>query len=192
MKHLTISLIVACTLVLAGCAASGSESSSASSNVSQSNSSSASSTTNSSSVSNPSSSTATEEDNVINTQDQITSSNGDITLNVNGGTLQATLEDNSSATAFAELIESGPLTIDMHDYGNMEKVGDLGASLPTNDTQITTVPGDIILYQSDKVAVYYAPNSWNFTKLGHINGANAADLKNLLGSGDTQITFSLA
>lgn len=58
--------------------------------------------------------------------------------------------------------------------------------------QITTVPGDIILYQGDKVTVYYASNSWNFTKLGHVNNTNAADLKSLLGSGDVQITFSLA
>lgn len=33
----------------------------------------------------------------------------------------------------------------MHDYGNFEKVGDLPWELPTNDEEITTKPGDIIL-----------------------------------------------
>ncbi len=30
--------------------------------------------------------------------------------------------------------------------GNMEKIGSLGTSLPRNDEQITTEPGDLILY----------------------------------------------
>ena len=59
--------------------------------------------------------------------------------------LTATLVDNSSAMAFYELLGKGPVTIKMNDYGNFEKVGPLGTSLPRNDTQITTTAGDIIL-----------------------------------------------
>ncbi|MDO5426212.1 MAG: cyclophilin-like fold protein [Eubacteriales bacterium] len=37
--------------------------------------------------------------------------------------LTVTLADNSSAEALVEILEEGPLTIDMSDYGSMEKVG---------------------------------------------------------------------
>ena len=69
--------------------------------------------------------------------------------------LTATLVDNSSATAFYELLKKGPLTVDMHDYGSFEKVGSLGTTLPRNDTQITTQAGDIILYQGNQITIYY-------------------------------------
>ena len=81
--------------------------------------------------------------------------------------------------------------IDAHDYGNFEKVGDLGFSLPRNDTQITTTPGDLILYQGNQFTIYYDENSWNFTKLGHVDNMTQEELKKLLGDGDVTITLSL-
>jgi hypothetical protein len=79
----------------------------------------------------------------------------------------------------------------MRDYGNMEKVGSLGTSLPRNDEQITTEPGDLILYQGSAFVIYYAPNSWNFTRLGKINGVTQEELKEILGTGDVEVTLSL-
>ena len=43
--------------------------------------------------------------------------------------LMATWEDNSSAREFQELLEQGPVTIEMEDYGGFEKVGTLGTDL---------------------------------------------------------------
>ena len=57
----------------------------------------------------------------------------------------ATLAENSSAAALKELLAAGPLTIEMSDYGSMEKVGPIGQRLPGNDEQISTSAGDIIL-----------------------------------------------
>ncbi len=113
-----------------------------------------------------------------------------ITLSFNGHTYSATLADNSSAEAFAQLLKSGPLTVAAHDYGNFEKVGELGTSLPRNDQQITTSPGDIILYQGDQITVYYAQNSWSFTRLGRMD--DPSGLREALGDGDVEITFQLA
>ena len=59
-------------------------------------------------------------------------------ISVNGTELTATLEDNSSAQALAALLKQGNITVDMNDYGNFEKVGDLPQSLPKNDEKITT------------------------------------------------------
>lgn len=79
----------------------------------------------------------------------------------------------------------------MSDYGNFEKVGPLGQSLPTNNQQITTEAGDIILYQGNQITIYYDRNSWNFTRLGKINGVTSQQLRDILGSGDVNVTFSL-
>ena len=105
--------------------------------------------------------------------------------------LTATLVDNSSATAFYELLKKGPLTVDMRDYGNFEKVGPLGTKLPRNDTQITTQAGDIILYQGNQITIYYDTNSWNFTRLGKVDGLTQAELKKILGKGDITAVFSV-
>lgn len=105
--------------------------------------------------------------------------------------LTATLADNSSATAFYQLLKKGPLTVDMHDYGSFEKVGSLGTSLPRNDTQITTTAGDIILYQGNQITIYYDTNSWNFTRLGKVDGVTQAELKKILGKGDVTAVFEI-
>ena len=117
----------------------------------------------------------------------------DNTMNVIVGdtTFTATLADNSSAQALVELLQEGPLTIEMSDYGNMEKVGPIGQTLPANNEQITTEPGDIILYQSNSLVIYYAPNTWNFTRLGKIQNRSAEDLKRVLGRGGVTVTLSL-
>lgn len=103
----------------------------------------------------------------------------------------ATLADNSSARALVELLQEGPLTIDMHDYANMEKVGPIGQSLPVNNEQITTGPGDIILYLGDSLVIYYDTNSWNFTRIGKINDVTQEELLAAMGSGNVSVTFEL-
>ncbi|MDR1824897.1 MAG: hypothetical protein LBR27_06155 [Bifidobacteriaceae bacterium] len=102
----------------------------------------------------------------------------------------ATLEDNSSAQALWDLLAQGPIEIAMEDYGSMEKVGQLPQTLPRNDHQFTTEPGDLVLYQGTAFVIYYAPNTWNFTKLGHIDGLTQADLLAVLGDGGVTVTLS--
>jgi len=106
--------------------------------------------------------------------------------------LTATLAENSSADALKEILSDGPITINMRDYGRMEKVGSLGMDLPRNDQQITTEAGDIILYQGNAIVIYYTPNSWNFTRLGKINNVTSEELKEILGDGNVTITLSLS
>lgn len=104
----------------------------------------------------------------------------------------ATLADNSSAQALKEMLSEAPLTISMRDYGSMEKVGGIGTDLPTNDEQITTEPGDLILYMGNAFVIYYAPNSWNFTRLGKINDITEKEWKEILGDSDVQVMLSLS
>lgn len=108
-----------------------------------------------------------------------------------GQTFQAEFAGNSSAEAFKALLAKGNLTITMSDYGNFEKVGNLGTTLPRNDTRITTSPGDIILYQRSSITIYYDTNTWSFTRLGKINGVTREELLSALGKDSVQVTFSL-
>lgn len=103
--------------------------------------------------------------------------------------LLATFADNSSAEEFRELLSQGPLTIEMEDYGGFEKVGPLGTTLTRNDTQITTEPGDVILYQGNQITIYYGTNSWSFTRLARID--DPSRLQEVLGEGTVSVTFSL-
>ncbi|GAB4315492.1 cyclophilin-like fold protein [Pseudothermotoga elfii] len=112
-------------------------------------------------------------------------------IKVNSHVLEAILVDNSSSRALMELLSKGPITIHMHDYGNFEKVGPLGTTLPRNDEYITTEPGDIILYQGDMFVIYYAPNTWYFTRLGKIRNVSSRELKEILGEGDVTIMIYL-
>ena len=112
-------------------------------------------------------------------------------IHVNDTTFTATLEENSSAKAFAEFLTQGNMTLDMHDYGSFEKVADLPRSFPRNDKQIDTDAGDIILYQGNSITIYYDKNSWNFTRLARIDNVNKKRLQQILGKGNVKATFSV-
>ena len=103
----------------------------------------------------------------------------------------AVFADNSSADALKELLSQGDITIDMHDYGNFEKVGALGHTLPRNDENITTQAGDIILYQGNQVTIYYDTNTYSFTRLCKIEGVTQDEMKSVLGSGNVTVTLSI-
>lgn len=79
--------------------------------------------------------------------------NNTLKLTVNGRSFTATLVKNSSTEALMKQLAQGSVDIRMDDYGNMEKVGSLGFSLPRNDRQITTasrrpdsVSGQLVCY----------------------------------------------
>ena len=98
--------------------------------------------------------------------------------------LTATLYDNSSSRALVELLQKGAVTIDMHDFSNFEKVGELPVTLPRNDTPTNTDAGDLILYLGKRFVIYYDKNSWDFTPLGKVDGVTKAELKKILGEGN--------
>lgn len=111
-------------------------------------------------------------------------------LEINGNTLLATFADNSSAEALKTLLRNGPLTVTVSDYGSFEKVGPLGRTLPKNDAQITTVPGDVILYAGNQLTIHYGSNSWSYTRLAKIDDVTSLQTK--LGTGTQTVTLSLS
>ena len=112
---------------------------------------------------------------------------------INGNKLEATLAENSAVNALVERLKQGDITYAANDYGGFEKVGNLGFSLPAEDTQITTQAGDVILYSGNQIVLFYGSNTWAYTRIGKINGYSAAQLSSLLGAGNgnVQVTISL-
>lgn len=109
----------------------------------------------------------------------------------NAKALEATLVDNSSARSLADRLKEGPVTYSSNPYGGFESVGDIGFSLPTNDEDIVTQAGDVILYQGRNICLYYARNEWSFTRLGRITNATPSELRSILGSARVSVTLSL-
>ena len=106
-------------------------------------------------------------------------------LKVDNTELDVTWEDNSSVKALDEL---GELNISMHRYGGFEQVGSIGHTLVSNDIQMTTNPGDIVLYSSNQLVIFFGSNSWSYTKLGHIN-MNQNELNHLLDKENVTVTI---
>jgi hypothetical protein len=100
-------------------------------------------------------------------------------------------EQNESVEALKGLCQDGPRTIQLSMYGGFEQVGSLGQRLPSDDVQTTTQAGDIVLYSSNQVVVFYGSNSWAYTRLGHIVDKTSDELAELLGSGDVTITIGI-
>ena len=117
--------------------------------------------------------------------------NVEMKMNVRIGDINftATLENNDATDAFVEMMETEPVVIQMSDYSGFEKVGSLGRSLPTNNSQITTKAGDIVLYQGNQIVIFYGSNSWSYTRLGRID--DLTGWEDALGSKDVIVTFSL-
>ena len=115
-----------------------------------------------------------------------------IKITISGKTLPVKLENNKAARALVEALREAPVTYEAHDYGGFEKVGPLGRSLPSSDTQTTTQAGDVILYSSNQIVLFYGSNSWSYTRLGKIQYGTLDELKSFLKAGEGNISVSLS
>lgn len=121
----------------------------------------------------------------------MTDAQNTVYVTANGQTKAMTLTDNAATRQWEELLAAGPMTIRMRDYGGFEKVGALPQALPSEDQQISTVPGDVMLYQGNSVVIFYGENTWAYTPLGKLEGS-ATEIKDFLSSNNLDVTFSLA
>ena len=105
-------------------------------------------------------------------------------LMINEEVLEVEWENNEAVEALKEIVKENDLSIQLSKYGGFEQVGDIGYDLPTSDTQITTEPGDIMLYTGNQMVIFYGNNSWSYTRLGKIKNKSNEELKELLGNED--------
>ena len=112
----------------------------------------------------------------------------ELCLSVGDKRLSVEWEDNESVDALKDLVGYG-MNINMSMYGGFEQVGSIGTSLPRNDSQMTTSPGDIVLYSGNQIVIFYGSNSWAYTRLGRITDKTEQELAEMLGNGNTVLRF---
>ena len=101
----------------------------------------------------------------------------------------ATLENNETAKAFKRLL---PMTVDMSELHGNEKYYYLSNGLPTASSNPGTIrTGDLMLYGSTCVVLFYETfsTSYTYTRLGRIT--NPSGLASALGSGGVNVTFEI-
>ncbi len=117
---------------------------------------------------------------------------GTIKITVSGKTLPVKIEDNEATKALVAVLSEASITYEAHDYGGFEKVGSLGLTLPANNSQITTQPGDVILYSGNQIVLFYGSNTWSYTRLGKIQYESLDELKSFLKAGEGNISVTLS
>lgn len=113
-----------------------------------------------------------------------------ITLNINGTEIPVQWEENRAVEDLKALLADGELTIRTQAYGGFEQVGSLPQSLTADNFQITTEPGDIVLYNGNSIVFFYGSNTWSYTKLGHMTDFDETT-EALLRADSVTITLSL-
>ena len=117
-----------------------------------------------------------------------------INITISGKSQPVKIEDNVATKALVEALRETSITYEARDYGGFEKVGSLGRSLPTSNSNITTEAGDVILYSGNHIVLFYGSNSWSYTRLGRIEYQSLNELKTFLkaGQGRVSVTLSVA
>lgn len=128
---------------------------------------------------------------VTESRESISEKDKQIILTINETEIDVTWEDNEAVTALRELLEDNSITIETENYGGFEQVGNLPASLPQNDSRITTEAGDIVLYSGNSIVLFYGSNTWEYTKLGHITYLSTEEIQTVLNTDSTTLTISL-
>lgn len=111
-------------------------------------------------------------------------------LKINDVTVPVTWEDNAAVTALKETVRREPLSIQMTMYGGFEQVGALGFSLPADDVPTETEAGDIVLYTGNMIVIFYGTNSWDYTRLGHVDNRTEQEMQELLANGNVTLTLA--
>ena len=103
----------------------------------------------------------------------------ELVLTVDGKEVKVAWEDNPSVDALKVLAKE-TLTINMSRYGGFEQTGSIGKSIVSDDTHIDVGSGDVVLYNSRQVCLYFNDNSYDFTRLGKITGMTESEITKML------------
>lgn len=112
-----------------------------------------------------------------------------VSISAGGKTVTATLVKNAATDKLREILSEGPLLYSSTDNG-FETYGDIGQALPTSNESITASPGDVLLYASRYICIFWGANTYSYTRLGHIEGMSADDIKGMF-KGDGKIEIRL-
>lgn len=99
------------------------------------------------------------------------------------------LENNATTRAIKDWLGQDEKTVSASNYGGFEKILSLGKSFPTDNKQVSTSYGDVMLYSENQIVIFYEPNSWSYTRLGRVVGE--VDLAKILSGSESEAKLSL-
>ena len=114
-----------------------------------------------------------------------------IYITIGGQTQSATLVDNDATRELIAALQDASITVTLND-NDFEIWGSLGRSLTTKNEQMNAQPGDIVLYNGSNICIFYASNSWSYTRLGKIDGLSESELRTFLKAGQNNISVTLS
>lgn len=132
-----------------------------------------------------------DEENILVVEEENMNTDYVINLKIWDKTFDLPLEKNSATKALIEKLYEWDIIVNAREYWWFEKVGNLGFDLPREDKQITTEPGDLVLYQWNQISLFYESNSWSYTKLWKVQMISKDGLKEILWDWDVTLVFSL-
>ena len=115
--------------------------------------------------------------------------NNYVNLRINNKEYKLILYDNDTARDFLKML---PITITMNDLNSNEKYYNLSKSLTTKSERAGSIKrGDFMLYGNNCLVLFYESfsTSYSYTRIGYIE--NTDGLKDSLGRGSIEITFSV-
>lgn len=127
------------------------------------------------------------EENILVATEEPMDTNNIINLKIWNAVFDVTLEENSATKSLIEKLHEWDVVVNAREYWWFEKVGNLWFDLPRTDKQITTEPGDLVLYQWNQISLFYESNSWSYTKLWKVQNVTKSDFWDW----DVTLTFSL-
>ena len=113
-------------------------------------------------------------------------------ITIDGVTKTATMVDNAATQELVTRLQQAPVAVTLNSGGGFEIWGALGFSLTTSNQQVNAQPGDIVLYNGSNICMFYATNSWSYTRLGHIDGLSEGELRTFLKAGESNISVTLS
>lgn len=117
--------------------------------------------------------------------------NMQIEIQIGDAVMTAELENNIATEELVEILSDDEIVMSASNYGGFEKVCSIGQSITRADEQITTEPGDIMLYNGNQIVIFYDSNSWSYTPIGHID-ASAEELEEFLSGDEDEVIIRLS
>lgn len=114
-----------------------------------------------------------------------------INIRINDHDLLVEMIDNSSSRALIKRLKKSDIVLEMKEFAKMEKFGVLDEKYPQNDEWFTTSCRDVILSEGYLLVIYYASNTWNFTKIGKVVNICDEEFKRILGRNNILATIQL-
>lgn len=115
----------------------------------------------------------------------------DIKVTVNGSVFDTKIYNDSPCAQ--QLLSKFPLTVTMSELNGNEKYYRFSESFSSNPENVESInSGDIMLYQSDYLVLFYETHntSYTYTRIGYI--ADTTGLKEAVGTGNPTVTFEIS